>query len=175
MKRRLGVIVALAALLGVLGGTATASPALADRRGDGWQIGPAEPFTVPALYCGFEVLVTTVVNEEFTKLLKTADGSMTELLTGKFTQSYTNLSTGKAITENASASGKLTTNADGSGTLVSRGLTPSFFTPAEAGRFGLPTVSILAGRLTVSVDSAGTFTSVTLNGHVLVNICAALS
>jgi hypothetical protein len=158
----------------MLAGVLTASPALAGR-GPKWQVFSSPTFTLPARDCGFRVLVQPVDSKEFIKVLKTADGSMTELLTGKFTQSYTNLSTGKAITENASASGKLTTNADGSGTLVSRGLTPSFFTPAEAGRFGLPTVSILAGRLTVSVDSAGTFTSVTLNGHVLVNICAALS
>src|SRR5262249_62029837 len=71
--------------------------------------------------------------------------------------------------------GKLTANADGSGTELGRGRTPAFFTPAEARRFGLPTVSILAGRLAISFDSAGNFTSVTLNGHVQVNVCAALS
>ena len=41
--RRLGVIVALGALLGMLGGAVTASPALAGR-GPGWSIGPVEPF-----------------------------------------------------------------------------------------------------------------------------------
>ena len=76
MRRRLGVIVALGALLCVLGGVVTASPALAGR-GPKWQLGSAEPFTVPASLCGFKVRVTTVVNEEFTKILKTADGSMT--------------------------------------------------------------------------------------------------
>ena len=171
--RRLGMIVASGALLGMLGGMLTASPALAGR-GPKWQVFESPAFTVPAGACGFRVRVKPVDSKEFIKVFKTADGSMTELLTGKFRQSYTNLSTGKAITENASASAKLTTNADGSGTLVTRGRSPSFFTPAEARRFGLPTVSILAGRLVVSIDSAGSFTSVTLHGHVAVDVCTTL-
>jgi hypothetical protein len=36
--RRVGMIVALGALLGMLGGAVTASPALADGRGGGWQV-----------------------------------------------------------------------------------------------------------------------------------------
>ena len=173
MRRRLGVIVALGALLGMFGGAVTASPALAGR-GPKWQVFSSRTFTLPAGACGFRVRVKPVASKEFIKVLKTADGSMTELVTGKFKQSYTNLSTGKAITENASASAKLTTNADHSGTLVARGRTPNFFTPAEARRFGLPTVSILAGRLAISIGPAG-FTSVSLHGHVLVDVCAALS
>ena len=61
--RRLRVIVALGALLSLLGGVVTASPALAGR-GPKWTIGPALPFTLPASYCGFQLRVTTVVNEE---------------------------------------------------------------------------------------------------------------
>ena len=176
MKRRLGVIVALAALLGVLGGTATASPALADRRGDGWSIGPAEPFTVPALYCGFEVLVTTVVNEEFTKLLKTADGSMTFLFTGAVTALFTNLQTGKTITETMNGPGEATIGSDGSITEVHTGRNgPFFLTPANAQRFGLPAVSVTAGALRFSVDPDGNLTSLSLDGHVLVDVCAALA
>jgi len=172
--RRFGVIVALGVMLGMVGGAVTASPALAGR-GRKWQVFSSATFTLPARFCGFRVRVEPVASKEFIKVLRTADGSMTELLTGKFGQSYTNLGTGKAITENAPGSGKLTTNADGSGTEVGRGRTPAFCTPAEARRFVLPTVSILAGRLTISFDSAGNFTSVTLNGHVQVNLCAALS
>jgi hypothetical protein len=153
--RRLGVIVALGAMLGIFAEVVTASPALAGR-GHKWQVFSSPTFTLPADACGFRVRVKPVASKEFIKVLKTADGSMTELLTGKFRQSYTNLSTGKAITENASASAKLTTNADGSGTVVSRGRTPSFFTPAEASRFGLPTVSILTGRLRSRSTRLGT-------------------
>ena len=174
--RRIAVIVALGALLGMSAGVVTASPALADRRGDGWSIGPAEPFTVPALYCGFEVLVTTVVNEEFTKLLKTADGSMTFLFTGAVTASFTNLQTGKTITEKMNGPGKFFGNPDGSFTEVHTGLNGLFFlTPANAQRFGLPTVSVTAGALRFSVDPDGNLTSLSLDGHVLVDVCAALT
>src|SRR5215471_9264199 len=129
--RRVGVIVALSALLGMLAGTATASPALADRRGDGWSIGSAEPFTVPALYCGFKFRVTTVVNEEFTKLLKTADGSMTFLFTGAVTVSLTNLQTGKTITVPENGPGKFFGHPDGSITEVHTGRNgPFILSPA---------------------------------------------
>ena len=47
--------------------------------------------------------------------------------------------------------------------------------PAEAKRFGLPTLSVTAGRLAFSINAAGTLTSLTLHGHVLVNVCTALS
>jgi hypothetical protein len=173
--RRIRVAVALGALLGMFAGVLTASPALAGR-GPKWEVFPAPPaMTLPAALCGFKVRVTTPVDKEFIKILKAADGSMTFLFTGSFRHSYTNLSTGKAITENASASARFTTHADGSVTVASRGRSPSFLSPADAKRFGLPTVSVLAGRQTFSLDSSGAITSLSLRGHVLVDVCAALS
>ena len=175
MRRRLRVIVILGALLGMLGGVVTASPALAGR-GHKWQFGPIEPFTLPALFCGFKVRVTPVVNKEYTKILKTADGSMTFLFTGAFKASFTNLQTGKTITENESGPGKATIHSDGSITEVHAGRNgPFILTPADATRFGLPTVSVTAGRLAFSVAASGVLTSLSLHGHVLVDICAALS
>jgi hypothetical protein len=172
--RRVGLIVALGALLGMLAGATTASPALA--RGDGWQIGPAEPFTLDASFCGFQVLVTPGVNKEYTKILKTADGSMTFLFTGAITASFTNLQTGKTITENMPGPGKFFGNPDGSFTEVHTGLNgPFFLTPADAKRFELPTVSVTAGALRFSVDANGAITSLTLDGRVAVDVCAALS
>jgi hypothetical protein len=47
--------------------------------------------------------------------------------------------------------------------------------PADAKRFGLPAVSVTAGALRFSVAADGTITSLSLNGHVLVDVCAALS
>ena len=172
--RRLRVIVALGALLGLFAGVVTASPALAGR-GLKWQFLPAKPFTLPAGFCGFKIRVTPLANKEFTKILKTADGSMTVLFTGSAKWSFTNLSTGKAFTENVSGPGKITMNADGSPVGVAKGHTPLFLPPPDAKRFGLPPVSALAGRMTLSVDSAGNLTSVSLRGHVLVDACAVLS
>jgi hypothetical protein len=177
MRRRLGVIVALGALLGMLGGLVTASPVFAGR-GPKWQPpGPSTPFTLPALFCGFKVRVAFPVNNEFTKILKTADGSTTFLFTGFAATSFTNLQTGKTITENTPGPGKATIHADGSITEVHTGRSGPFpiLTPAESKRFGLPTVSVIAGKLAFSVAANGVITSLSLHGHVLVNVCAALS
>ena len=52
---------------------------------------------------------------------------------------------------------------------------PFILTPANATRFGLPTVSVDAGKLAFSVAANGVITSLSLRGHVLVNVCAALT
>jgi len=172
--RRLGVIVALGALLGMFGGAVTASPALA--RGPKWQFQPKPPVsTLPAAFCGFEVRVTVLVNREFTKILKTSDGSMILLFTGSVTNSYTNLETGKTITENISGPSKTTIFPDGSFTTVEKGRNELNLEPANAARFGLPTVSVTVGARSVSFAPDGSITSLSLNGHIAVDVCAALS
>ena len=177
MRRRLGVIVALGALLGMLGGVMTASPALAGR-GPRWQPpGAGPPFTLPALYCGFKLRVAFPVNHEYTKVLHHADGSTTFLFTGAVTASYTNLQTGKTITVPENGPGKATIHADGSITEVHTGRNgPFILSPADATRFGLPTVSVDAGKLAFSVSAPPrVITSLALHGHVLVDVCAALT
>ena len=173
--RRIRVVVALGALLGLFGGVVTASPALAGR-GHKWEVFPAPPAaTFPAAFCGFKVRVTAPVNKEFAKILKASDGSMTGLFTGSAKWSFTNLRTGKAITENVSGPGKVTMNSDGSATFADKGHTPFFLPPADAARFGLPTVSVTAGAITGSIAADGSLTSLSLKGHVLVDVCAALA
>jgi hypothetical protein len=171
--RRVGVIVALGAMLGMFAGVLTASPALAGR-GPKWEFLPATPSTVPSSFCGFAVQVTPV-GKQFAKVLKSTNGSETALITGTQTLSFTNLSTGKTITENASASSRFTANADGSVTVASRGRSPVVLSPPDAQRFDLPAVSVVAGALTLSMDAGGNLTSLSLSGHVLVDVCAALS
>jgi hypothetical protein len=171
--RRFAVIVALGVLLGMLGAAVTASPALA--RGPKWQLVPAEPFTLDASFCGFEIGVTFPVNNSFAKILKTADGSMTFLSTGSLRASLTNPETGKTITENVSGPAKFTVHPDGSATLLGRGHGLSILVPDVAARSGLPPVAVVAGAGTVEIAPDGTITSVSLNGHVLVNVCTALS
>ena len=84
--------------------------------------------------------MTPRVNKEYTEILKAADGSMTFLsFTGAITASFTNLQTGKTITENMPGLGKVTINSDGSLTEVHTGLNgPILLTLADAKRFGLP-------------------------------------
>jgi hypothetical protein len=173
--RRLGVIVALGLLLGMFGGVVTAAPALAGGRGDGWQLTNAEPFTLDASFCGFKVRVTEPVNQEFFKVLKTSDGSMTLLITGFTSVSFTNLSTGKTITVPVPGAAMATVTSDGSFFLAGNGPLITILAPADAQRFGLPTLSVTTGALRQSVAPDGTITSLSLHGHVLVDICAALS
>jgi hypothetical protein len=171
--RRLGVIVALGALLGMFGAVVTASPALA--RGPKWQFQPKSPGTLPAALCGFEVRVTPLVNREFVKILKASDGSMIVLYTGSVKASYTNLETGKTITENISGPSKTIVFPDGSYTALEKGRNELYLPPADAARFGLPTVSVVVGASSRSVAPDGSITSLSLHGHVAVDVCAALS
>src|SRR5579859_7596767 len=92
--RRLGVVVALSALLGMFGGVVTAGPALA--RGPKWQFAAAKPFTLSAAFCGFKIRVSFPVDKSFFKILKTSDGSTTFLSTGSVRFSFTNLEIGRA-------------------------------------------------------------------------------
>lgn len=171
--RRPAVIAALATLLATLAAALTASPALAGR-GPKWEFVAAKPFTLPALFCGFKIRVTPLADKEYMKVLKASDGSMTTLITGSLKASFTNLSTGKTITENLSGPGKATAT-PGSITFASTGHNGIFLTPADAKRFGLPGVSITTGALSESIAlPSGTITSLSLHGHVLVNVCAAL-
>jgi hypothetical protein len=171
--RRLGVIVALGTMLGMFGGVLTASPALAGR-GPKWQVFPAVPRVLDASVCGFPVQ-TTPVGKEYFKVLKSTSGFDIVLITGSFRESYTNLITGKTITENGPGSAKFTFNADGSGSVVIRGRAAVMFSADEAQRFGVPRVGITTGKLTILSDQNNTTTSISLNGKVAVDVCAALS
>jgi hypothetical protein len=166
--------VALGALLGMVGPVVTAAPALAGR-GPKWQFVPAAPFTLPAGFCGFKVRVSFPVDKEYSKILQATNGSMTTLITGASTVSNTNLSTGKTITVNISGPGKLTTFADGSVTLRAKGRSAYALSPADAQRFGVPPLGVTAGAQTASFAPDGSVTSFSLHGHVLVDVCAALS
>jgi len=175
MRRRLGVIVALGALLGMLGGLITAAPAFAGR-GPKWQPpGHQPPFTLPASFCGFKLRVAFPVNKEYTKVLKAADGSRTFLFTGAGTVSYTNLQTGKTITLRENGPGKFFGHPDGSFTEQHTGRSGLILAPADAKRFGLPTNSVIAGKLTFSISAKHVMTSLSLHGHILLNVCTALS
>jgi hypothetical protein len=174
VARRAAVIVALGAMLSTIGAVETAAPALA--RGDGWQFQPAPPAIIlPATFCGFEVQITFPVGREYAKILTASDGFVTTLVTGSSFASVTNLETGKTVTENISGPAKETVNLDGPMTTTATGLNPIALTPADAARFGLPTLGVTAGARTLSVAADGSITSLTLDGRVVVDLCAALS
>jgi hypothetical protein len=172
--RRFGVIAALGALLGMIGGVTTAAPALA--RGPKWQFMQEPPtFTVPADFCGFEIQGTQLVHKVFEKDTNNADGSVTRLFTGVSKISLTNPANGKSVTANTSGPVKEIDFPDGSMTFLAKGHQPVPLGPADAARFGLPSLFVSAGALTATFDANGNLTSLTLQGHVLVDVCAAVS
>ena len=171
--RRVGVIVALGALLGMFGGVVTASPALA--RGPKWQFFDEPPtFVVDSQFCGFEIQGTHQ-GKEFFKTLMASDGSTITLITGASMVTLTNPANGKTIAANTGGPAKVIEFSDGSVTFVEKGHQPTVLTPADQARFGLPGFFVSAGGLTESLDPAGNVTSLSLDGHVLVDVCAALS
>jgi len=176
--RRLGVIVALGALLGMTGGVAAAAPALAGGRGDGWQFQSEllQTFNLPADFCGFPIVFKYDVINAFGKEFTAPDGSTFLLFNGSLKGTFTNPANGKSISVNVPSPTKATISPDGMTiTLVGTGPIPSILTPADAAVLGVPPVSLFAGRITATLDADGNMISGSLVGHVLVNICAALS
>ena len=173
--RRLGVIVALGALLGMFGGATTASPALAGGRGDGWEFFPFGSGTVSG-FCPFDVFIGVPSQNAFQKILTAPPGSTILLLNGSLRMSFTNVDTGKTITENVTGSGKAIVNPDGSLSIRQEGhLGLITLEAADAKRFGLPPLGVIGGVLFEEVAPDGTYTSVSMQGRLLVDICAALS
>jgi hypothetical protein len=173
--RRAGLIVALGALLGLLGGSATASPALADGRGGGWVFNAPENFTVPAGFCPFAFQVTQPgLDKSYTKAIQTPDGSLVFFTNGVRDFTFTNPANGESITTKDSGLSTQTLNPDGSFTAVQNGVGWVGIYGGLAA-FGLPAVFVSSGKLTLTFDPNGNITSASLNGHVSVDICSALS
>src|SRR5262249_55239806 len=152
----------------MFGGVVAASPALAGR-GHKWQFVPI-PGTSPNPRAGPRSRGTQLVDKIFVKALKTADGSM--ILTGAAKITFTNPETGKSITVNTSGPFREIDFPDGSATLLEKGHQPVTLGPADAARFGLPAFFGSAGALTGTVDANGNLTSLSLHGHVLVDLCS---
>jgi hypothetical protein len=125
--------------------------------------------------CGFPINATQDVDKVFTKLLKTVGGSTVFLTTGAAKITFMNPANGKSITEVTSGPAKFTVNADGSISFRLTGREPMDLAPADAERFGLPAVFVSSGPITGALDANGNFTSLSVQGHIHVDICAALS
>jgi len=105
----------------------TGTPALAGR-GPKWQLVPAQPFTLPAEFCGFKIRVAFLGNQ-YSKVLKSSNGTEITLTTGATRISSTNRNTGKTITPNVSGPGKTTVYPDGSALLALKGHSGLFLPP----------------------------------------------
>jgi hypothetical protein len=166
-------IVTVAALGAIIAGLLQ-TPASA--RGPKWEFQPAAPFTLSRDFCAFRVHVTFPNNKEYAKTTENPDGSVTVKITGRFDAKLRRVGTTASVTVNASGPGEITFFPDGSFVADLKGHTVAFFTQAMVSQFGLPAAVFLwAGPFGETVDANGTITSVTLKGHLLVDVCAALS
>jgi hypothetical protein len=174
--RRFAVIVALGALLSMFGSAATATPALAGGRGDGWEFIAElnQTFTIDS--CGFPIVLKFDVNKAFGKEFTAPDGSTILLFNGSLKGTWTNPDNAKSISVNSPGPTKATVSPDGMTiTVVGTGPTALILTPADAAVLGVPPVSVFAGRITSTLDADGNLISGSSVGHVLVNFCTALS
>ena len=115
------------------------------------------------------------MDKQYSKVLKSSNGTMITLTTGGGRISYTNRTNGKTIAPSLSGPAKTTVYPDGSALVALKGHSGLFLPPDLAQRFGLPGVSVTTGGLTIRFDPDGHMTSLSLRGHVLIDVCAALS
>jgi hypothetical protein len=115
-----------------------------------------------------------VTNKEYASLTVTADGASIIKVTGSFVVTFTNGTTGKSITLNASGPGTFTFPANSSLQIVdANGL--SFWVAPNLSEFGLPNAFLSSGPLQLTADRSNfQVVSVARQPHVLVDICAAL-
>jgi hypothetical protein len=171
--RRIGVIVALGALLSVFGGVATAAPALAGGRGDGWVFQDfGSGFTTTD--CGFLIVATQTADKVFAKTATAHDGSTVTVFTGHAAITWS--ANGKSIATNTSGPFTQTLSADGL-TLTQdfRGPTPIDLGPQLAQQLGLPALFVFTGHIVAVTDSAGNVISASMTGHMQADLCTALS
>jgi hypothetical protein len=123
---------------------------------------PAPDFLIVSDSCSFAVRIDFTRNSEYIILFRDANGDPSSaIITGALTQRFTNLTTGKSILVNASGPGFLTTQPDGSVTLVLGGRS-TVFTPGK--------MFLNAGR--IEFDASGNVTNITGKST---DLCAALS
>jgi hypothetical protein len=140
----------------------------------------AAPFDVPATVCGFAVHVEPLVDREYAKVTTNPDGSTAFKVTGAVFLGLTNSTTGKTITVNASGPGTSTFSADGT-TLTFDDTGLALLWATNVTDFGAPSNFILtaghtAGTLLFTTSpSAGSIVGPLELGHVLVDVCGALS
>jgi hypothetical protein len=120
--------------------------------------------------------VEVLTNKEFGKSTENADGSVDFKITGSLVQEVTNTDTGESVVLNTSGPGTLHFLPDGSLTAATQGHTFEFFDSADVEALGLPSaIFVWAGLTHLTADADGIVTSATFRGHMLIDVCAALS
>jgi hypothetical protein len=107
---------------------------------------PVPTFTVTGV-CLFPFQVHPIINNEYTLSFVNQNGVLVkQITTGALVITFTNLGTGKSITENVSGPSVVTFNSDGSVTVVMLGT-----------QGGTPANAIGAGRTVFKIAADGTF------------------
>jgi len=139
-----------------------------------------KPFTLPgAPFCGFDINVAVVANNERKRTNVLPDGTVIERITGRLVLSFTNAKTGKTIVRNVSGPTTTTTRPDGTATFEGAGNNWLAFGPNGRKITGTPALVFTSGR--VVINSTGNTPTVTptvtffsLSGHQ-VNGCELLA
>jgi hypothetical protein len=126
-------------------------------------------------YCAFTVHVTFPMNKEYGTITAAPDGTTTYVLTGALFITFTNATTGKAVTVNASGPGTDIYAPDGTLNASVRGLlslpAPNLTT------LGFPSnLVVTSGPMQYTqAPNFGAVSNVSGNFHVLMDVCAAIS
>ena len=109
----------------------------------------------------FTAVATFPANQEYALIFTFADGTQKVIITGRLVVRFTNPVNGKSLTANISGPGSNTLSPDGTFVIVMNG------TQSDG-------VTVSAGHTVVKIDPNGGVTA-TFVGHLLVDVCTALS
>ena len=124
-----------------------------------------------AVFCGFDVDLEVVANNERTTTTTLADGTVIKRVTGLLVESYT--ANGKTITRNVSGPTTTTKRPDQTATFVGEGNNRLLFGPNGRRNTGEPALVITSGRVVVEITGI-TATAFSLAGRQE-NLCALLA
>ena len=120
--------------------------------------------------CSFAVSVESLRGRGHSRVWEEEDATVHTKITGSLVARLTNLATGESVVRNLSGPVDQWEHPDGTATVINRGHTLAWLTPAEGG----PALWAQAGTILWSVDEEGLFSVVRQTGRTE-DLCATLS
>jgi hypothetical protein len=163
MRRALALVIALLAI------TAAASPVAASGKPTRELLAfPPGGFDFPAgAFCAFPLHIDVVISKEYAITFPADEnGDVRQIITGMLIASFTNADTGESIVLQASGPAHSVFHVDGSSTVTFGGRS----IPFQPGQ-----MLLTAGQIVQIFAPDGSSTLRKLSGHVLLDICAALT